>query len=354
VTALTLDNTTADTLTVSWTDNNVPTSTDWEVVAVPTGDPAPAIGMSNVTVIPFTITGLTAQTTYDVYAHSDCSVIFVGSIAGTTACDIVTQYPCVTDFTTNVPSQCWDVAGSGVIVDGPMSRGTSDWRANGSYENVSGTAVPSNAINLWKNVDREWLISESFDMTGTSNNVLTVEVAVTDYLFTGGSTSSHTALIGSDDQVDLLITADGGVTWSSLVSWSLTNQPATTGDRVTVDLSSYSGTVRFAFLASDGLVDDLEDYDFLVGLFEIDGTASNDAFAKAELVVYPNPVSNTLFVNADISIDQLIIYNLMGQLIKQNLGTNTPQINVQDLPSGLYLLEVHSGENTRSLRFIKE
>ncbi|MFB0903601.1 MAG: choice-of-anchor J domain-containing protein, partial [Nonlabens sp.] len=57
VTALTLDNTTADTLTVSWTDNNVPTSTDWEVVAVPTGDPAPAIGMSNVTVIPFTITG---------------------------------------------------------------------------------------------------------------------------------------------------------------------------------------------------------------------------------------------------------------------------------------------------------
>jgi hypothetical protein len=149
VTGLILDNTTANTLTVSWTDNNVPTSTDWEVVAVPTGDPAPAVGMSNATVTPFTIAGLTTQKTYDVYARSDCSVIFVEPIAGTTACDIVTQYPYATDFTTNVPSQCWDVAGSREILDGPMSRGTSDWRAIRSYENVSGTAVPFNAIKLW-------------------------------------------------------------------------------------------------------------------------------------------------------------------------------------------------------------
>ncbi|MFB0904782.1 MAG: T9SS type A sorting domain-containing protein, partial [Nonlabens sp.] len=315
---------------------------------------APAIGMSNVTVIPFTITGLTAQTTYDVYVRSDCSVVFVGPIAGTTACDVVTQFPYVTDFTTNVPNQCWDEAGSGEIAYGPLTRGASDWKANRSYENVSGTAVPSNVINLWQNVDREWLISEVYDMTGTSNDLLTVEVAVTAYLFTGASTAADTAVMGSDDQVDLLITTDSGVTWTSLTTWNAANQPATVGTSFSIDLSSYSGVVQFAFLASDGTVDDTEDYDFHVGLFVIDGTAGSNDMDSFEFNYYPNPTNSLVNFNGQQVIDGITVRNLLGQqlLVAKPNATST-SIDLSSFPSGLYLIEVASGEQSRVVKVLR-
>lgn len=337
----------------SW--NVTGSETVWQVEVQPASvsqGTAGAIFENMTAVNPQAITGLSAQTSYDAYVRADCGAgdfsNWVGPVTFTTLCDVVTQYPYVTDFTTNVPNQCWDEAGNGEIVDGPSGLGTSDWRSR-SYENAAGVVIPSNAINLWQNVDREWLVSEQFDMSGSSNDALTVEVAVTDF-----ASANVADTMGSDDQVDLLITTDSGLTWTSLMTWNLANQPAVTGTSLTIDLSSYTGTVQFAFLASDGVTDDAEDYDFHVGVFEIDGTASNEAFAKAEFVIYPNPVSTILYVQSDTSIDQLTIYNLLGQRVKTEEMNDNAQINVQDLPSGIYLIEIKNESVTQSYRFIKE
>ncbi|WP_405369465.1 fibronectin type III domain-containing protein [Nonlabens sp. Asnod2-A12] len=342
----------------SWTSLSV--ATVWQVEVQPTTvaqGTAGAVYENLTSTNPQAISGLSAQTTYDLYVRADCGAgdfsNWTGPVTFTTLCDVVTQYPYVTDFTTNVPNQCWDEAIDGEIVDGPIGLGVSDWREGRSYENSAGVVVPSNAINLWQNVDREWLISEQFDMSGSSNDVLMVEVAVTNFGF-GDSTAADTDVMGSDDQVDLLITTDNGVTWTSLMTWDLANQPAVTGTNLTIDLSSYTGIVQFAFLASDGDIDDAEDYDFHVGVFEIDGTASNDAFAKAEFVIYPNPVSTVLYVQADVSVKKLTIYNLMGQLVKSREINNRAEINVQELPSGVYLIEINGDTATETFRFIKE
>lgn len=358
-TSLVVDMLTSNTANVSW--NSIGTTSVWQVEVQPTTvaqGTAGAVYENLTSSNPQVISGLSAQTSYDVYVRSDCGMgdfsPWTGPVTFTTLCDVVTQYPYVTDFTTNVPNQCWDEAIDGEIVDGPIGLGSSDWTDGRSYENAAGVAVPSNTINLWQNVDREWLISEQFDMSGSSNDVLTVEVAVTDYSFTGPSTANDIDAMGSDDQVDLLITTDNGVTWSSLMTWNLANQPAVTGTSSTIDLSSYTGTVQFAFLASDGDIDDTEDYDFHVGVFEIDGTASNDAFAKAEFVIYPNPVSTVLYVQADVSVKKLTIYNLVGQLVKSREINNRAEINVQELPSGVYLIEINGDTATETFRFIKE
>ncbi|PPK94961.1 putative secreted protein (Por secretion system target) [Nonlabens xylanidelens] len=358
-TSLVVDAVASTSANASWTSLSV--ATVWQVEVQPATVAQGTVGAvyENLTSTnPQVISGLSAQTTYDLYVRADCGSgdfsNWVGPVTFTTLCDVVTQYPYVTDFTTNVPNQCWDEAIDGEIVDGPIGLGSSDWTDGRSYENAAGVAVPSNTINLWQNVDREWLISEQFDMSGSSNDVLTVEVAVTDYSFTGPSTANDIDAMGSDDQVDLLITTDNGVTWSSLMTWNLANQPAVTGTSSTIDLSSYTGTVQFAFLASDGDIDDTEDYDFHVGVFEIDGTASNDAFAKAEFVIYPNPVSTVLYVQADVSVKKLTIYNLVGQLIKSREINNRAEINVQELPSGVYLIEINGDTATETFRFIKE
>ncbi|AGC76611.1 putative secreted protein (Por secretion system target) [Nonlabens dokdonensis] len=362
VSAITVDSTTADSITVSWTENNVPAATAWEVVAVPAGDPAPAVGTSNATTNPFTIPALMANTSYDIYVRTDCSTTFAAAITVTTDCTVNSVYPYVTDFTNNVPNACWDEAGSGEITDGPMTVGASEWRANRSYEDFAGNVTPSNAMNLYRNSDREWLLSEQYDMTGTSNDVLSIEVAVTDWTNTGASDATDTDTMGSDDQVDLLITTDGGTTWTSLMTWNAANQPAVDGTREDIDLSAYTGTVQFAFFATDGTVDDTEDYDFHVGMFIIDGTAGNNDVFENSLSLYPNPVNgDTVTIsmsNTNNASVQIAIFNTLGQQVLTRSypqATNEIRIdNLSRLSKGMYLIKVTDGKQESTLKFIKE
>ncbi len=77
ITGLTVDNIGVNDITVSWTENNTPAGTDWEVLAVITGSPAPSTGTPNATSNPFSITGLTENTSYDIYVRASCASSFV-------------------------------------------------------------------------------------------------------------------------------------------------------------------------------------------------------------------------------------------------------------------------------------
>jgi hypothetical protein len=363
VSGITVDSSTSDSVTVSWTENNIPAGTAWEVVAVAAGDPAPAVGTSNATTNSFEISSLLANTSYDVYVRADCSTTFIGPISATTDCDVVTAYPYMTDFTNNVPNACWEEAGSGEITDGPMTVGSSDWKSGRAYTNLGGTVIPSNVINIWQtNTDREWLISEQYDMTGVANDVLSIEVAVTNYRFTGTSTAMDTDNMDVDDQVDLLITTDGGITWTSLVTWNATNQPLVTGTRENIDLSSYSGTVQFAIFASDGAIGGTQDYDFHVGMFSLDGTAGSEDTFVGSLSLYPNPVDgDVVTIRMDLtstsSID-IAVFNTLGQQVitrSYDQVTNSVQIdNLSSLSKGMYFVKILNGSQQATLKFIKE
>lgn len=353
---------------INFDSGNAASAGSYEYALMDTATAAPVVtgtwsdvagNMPNVT---YTVMGLTADTEYFIYVREVCAAGDEGpwtlnALNFTTLCDPVTSYPVTTDFTSNVPNNCWDVAGDGEIVDGPSGFGTSEWRVR-SYVDFAGTSIPSNAINIFAgDIDREWLISERYDMTGASNDVLTVEVAVTNW----NSTSAPDTM-GSDDQVDLLITTDGGTTWTSLLTWTVANQPAVDGTRATVDLSSYSGTVQFAFLASDGVEDDLEDYDFHVGRFIIDGTAGNEDVFENNLSLYPNPVNGdvvTLNMNGSSAPSlEVAIYNSIGQQVMtrsfDQVNTTININNISSLSTGMYFVKVVNGASQTTLKFIKE
>lgn len=204
-------------------------------------------------------TGLMSNTTYYIYYQADCgggdNSSWVGPFVGTTLCSVlVPDYNA--DMSVNVPDSCWDEAGSGEVVDGPGSLGSSDWRQGTSYALGS-----SNAINLFSTTDREWLLSPTFDLSGGSYE-LVVNTAVTNW---NSSTVDDT--MGSDDEVQLLMTTDGGTTWTNLTTWNAANEPPVEGVDFIYDLTAQTGEVAFAIWASDGTVDDSEDYDFHVGKF---------------------------------------------------------------------------------------
>jgi hypothetical protein len=72
---------------------------------------------------------------------------------------------------------------------------------------------------------------------------------------------------------------------------------------------------------------------------------------KKEIVLYPNPVQNELFLvlNNSIELQKVNFYNSLGQLIKTS-NTNTT-INVSDLVSGSYFVEIitNQGKVTKTI-----
>lgn len=363
--ALMATNITDTMASLSWTSGGSG-ETAWDVEIVPagtapTGTPTDA-GVTN----PFNATGLTAQTDYDYYVRAACSAtdfsVFSGPFSFTTQCAPVNAFPVTVDFTNNVPNSCWSEAGMGELAAGPSGLGASDWGQGRAYTNAAGVVVPSNHINLYQSVDREWLISETYDL-GTGSYNIAVEVAVTDYAFSGTSTASDTDTMGSDDSVILAIFSDNGGTWVPLTTWNVGNQPAVTGTEFFASLSSYSGLVQFAFLASDGTVDDSEDYDFHVGSFRIETTAgTSDTALAASLRLYPNPVNgdelNIAFDQSTQETVNVTIVNMTGQVIRterfDQVSNSVTLNNMNRLATGVYFVNITQGTQAATLKFIKQ
>ncbi|WP_299127728.1 choice-of-anchor J domain-containing protein [uncultured Winogradskyella sp.] len=349
---------TATSASFSWTENGTATMWDVELVDITnggsaTGTPTVAATMDN----PLAITGLVEQNDYELYVRAICggdTSIWVGPVSFATTCsEVSAEY--TADMSVNVPDDCWNEAGSGEVADGPMGLGASDWRENRAYEDADGNVISSNAINLWQSIDREWLLSPSFDLDALGSVGLLVNVAVTNYAFSGTTTAEDT--MGSDDEVQLLMTNDNGVTWTNLTTWNVGNQPAVTGTNYVADLSAMSGTVQFAFFGSDGAVDDAEDYDFHVGGFEVSANAlsTDEVENRVAFTYYPNPVKNTLTLNAQNTIEHVTMYNMLGQeVLRANPNSVDSNLDMSGLQSGAYFVKVTIASTVQTIRIIKQ
>ena len=66
--------------------------------------------------------------------------------------------------------------------------------------------------------------------------------------------------------------------------------------------------------------------------------------------MYPNPVNDVLNLKADINIDTVSIYNMLGQEV---LTTKQTQIDMSALPTGSYIVKVQAGEQVASYNLVK-
>jgi pectate lyase len=84
------------------------------------------------------------------------------------------------------------------------------------------------------------------------------------------------------------------------------------------------------------------------------GTLSIDNPLLQTLTLYPNPTSDYLYIAADtqLQLEKSEIYNLNGQLIKRFGGAH--QLQVQDLPTGLYIVKLFTSEGTVQKKFVKK
>jgi hypothetical protein len=78
----------------------------------------------------------------------------------------------------------------------------------------------------------------------------------------------------------------------------------------------------------------------------VDVATDIDSMLPSQIVVYPNPSHDILFVKG-IDVKGLRVYDLQGRLLLAEPGN---QITVSTLPVGTYLLQV----GTQVVRFIKQ
>lgn len=79
------------------------------------------------------------------------------------------------------------------------------------------------------------------------------------------------------------------------------------------------------------------------------------ASAKVDLSVFPNPAASTLNVEASEYMRSITVYNLLGEkVMSKTLNGTSAQLNIAELHSGIYMLSIQAGGNTYTKRFTKE
>lgn len=69
--------------------------------------------------------------------------------------------------------------------------------------------------------------------------------------------------------------------------------------------------------------------------------------------IYPNPVNHTLYINSELNILSLVIYDLNGKMILSQDSDNT-SMDVSNLQKGAYFVKAISENGVETLGFIKE
>lgn len=88
--------------------------------------------------------------------------------------------------------------------------------------------------------------------------------------------------------------------------------------------------------------------------FSVNRTLSVSDNNLNSFTFYPNPTRDRIEFNANQSVDNIIIFNILGKTVtnaKVNLSNNT--IDVSSLASGAYLMKVSIGSVTQNYKFIK-
>lgn len=79
-------------------------------------------------------------------------------------------------------------------------------------------------------------------------------------------------------------------------------------------------------------------------------TLSTDTFSKEGFSLFPNPVTDVLYVKSDSEITSITISNVSGQEV---LKSKSSKINVSDLSKGIYFARVVSGEKVAVKKLVK-
>ncbi len=101
-----------------------------------------------------------------------------------------------------------------------------------------------------------------------------------------------------------------------------------------IAMGGIAGTIDFDFVQSNMVID-------YVRVYQNTGLSIDEEFAN-KFSVYPNPAASYVNITSEVNIDNVELYNSIGQLVLEK-KENAKQLNVENLKSGVYILKIYSG-----------
>lgn len=178
-----------------------------------------------------------------------------------------------------------------------------------------------------------------------------VTVPNTAVTYAGASTQTVTWDVASTTaspvncaNVDILISTDGGTTWSALAT-SVPND----GSESVILPNLDTTTARIMVKANGNIFFDVSDANFTITKTELAVSDVN----KKSVQVYPNPVKDVLSVSNVSTASSYEIFNTAGQIVSK--GTlSTGKVLVNKLTKGVYFINIDDNGTVVKTKFVKE
>jgi hypothetical protein len=101
------------------------------------------------------------------------------------------------------------------------------------------------------------------------------------------------------------------------------------------------------------------DSNIVLATFYVGSTGLLELHSQNQIIIFPNPAHDKLSIiaeNIDLNYCKVDLINLMGQSIPFTPENNCSlvQCDIEDLPSGIYLLKINNKTGLETIKFIKQ
>jgi hypothetical protein len=119
---------------------------------------------------------------------------------------------------------------------------------------------------------------------------------------------------------------------------------------VPVNLATFTGFKEF------GITSNLNNKLWYDNLYVYKGTAlGTNKFETSKVKMYPNPVKNTLTIEANSEIQKVSVFNILGQeVMKASPKSNTATLQTNELQKGVYMVTTEIDGKVSTSKVVKE
>ena len=348
--------------------------------AAPTSGTSPSGNTNNTSV---NITSLNTATTYYVWIRSNCGAsqsawVSAGSfitLSGV-SCNPPTPLP-TTSITTSSAILNWSAPnpapanGYQAYIDTVNVTPTSNTTPTGSVTTTSGTIsgldinttyyywIRSNCGGL----QSAWVYGGSFTTTLTNGCTTASQGQFPAANFTPACSGNVELIVTNayaGEYSNVNIVTNKQYTFSSSVTTdyvTITNSTASVifahGPSPLIwNSGTNSGVIRYYFHTDSSCGEELIDRSRFIKCSTV---LANVTFDESRLKLFPNPTTHLLNISNDAVIDGVALYNMLGQLVKEQIiHAKDGVIDMSSFSPGTYFVKVFVGDTSKTLKVIKE
>ncbi len=291
---------------------------------------------------------------FDFYVRADCGGTtsdWVGPFTFYKYCvdEFGALYTVGSHFEDTFVPECWMESESGTPLTGAGIYGNSNWEQD-IFANNSDNSL-SAKINISVSETNNWLILPMLIGLSGFKQEGAIEFYFNIALTEANSTDS--GLLGLDDSIQVVISYDFGNTWYVIYSWDSNSIVSNTGDYIEIYHENYSddgidmfeNSFLIAFYVSSGNNNDANVDFFIDDLFVHSPNTGSVVDLKSKgFTFFPNPSDKFLDLRAKETINQVVLYNSLGQEVKRiEINGLYHQLDISNLPEAVYYMLVRIG-----------